>query len=450
MIRSREAFAYESNASLLREILVPEPVSQSQWQSILRRWESSGGENSLLKWLVDEGDLAEGTLLSYLSIASGARILAPQYQLEPIGESPESELLEKLGLLPVGIEGGKNLVTGGRQLAPDLSRFLGCEASNWEWVIVSPVRDLHKPTPAAAAEMGTETGLKQLLLGFWSRAVTDIHFERTGDNLHIRVLESGIMRTVDSWHGEAVETGLRLLKTWAGLSTASDSLPQDGRLSLDLQASRIDLRASHITTVNGESLVLRNLEKQSQVRSIHDLGIPPTLTTQVLDIITNEPGLTIISGPTGSGKTTTSYALLNELRESNKKLITIEDPVEQEIPHAVQSEVNLNAGWTFNRAIRAFLRQDPDVIFVGEIRDRESAEAAFRAALTGHCVLATLHAKSNPAALSRIQAWSVPQGMLKDTVRILVNQRLVHDPHSGQQIPRFNWECLDESVAQAV
>ncbi|MEX0322168.1 MAG: GspE/PulE family protein [Puniceicoccaceae bacterium] len=449
-MQRREAFAYESNAPLLRQYLVPEPFTGNEWDSCLKDWRSSGKARSFLEWLIIEEKIAEDCLLEYLSLTSGSKANSGQFSPKSIEQTPESELLEKLGFLPLGRNNGVFHVAGGPDIAPDLFKCLGQAAENWQWVLISPIREPGVPDISATINPATETGLKQILLGFWSRDVTDVHFERVDDCLQIRIHESGTMRTVDTWTGETVEASIRLLKTWAGLSTATDSLPQDGRLSIDISSGPIELRVSHISTVNGESIVLRNPSWQSRPRVMEDLGIPYELNRKMTDVVRHHPGLIIISGPTGSGKTTTAYALLNQLHGDNRKIISIEDPVEQELPHAVQCEVNLNTGWTFDQAVRAFLRQDPDIIFLGEMRDGESAGAAFRAALTGHCVVATLHASSNSAALDRMISWSIPEGMLKETIRLMVNQRLLQDPQTKQIEAEFKWQTNTDPVTQAV
>lgn len=449
-MQRREAFAYESNAPLLRQYLVPEPFGCNEWESCLKNWYIDGKGSSFLEWLIIQGKITEGYLLEYLSLASGTSLHPGSFSVKSVLQTPESELLQKLGFLPLGNHAGTYLVTGGPNIAPDLFKFLGEAAENWRWVFISPVREQGMPPEKEAPDPATEDGLKQLLVGFWSRSVTDIHFEKSGDYMRIRINESGSMRTIGTWTGAAVEASTRLLKTWAGLSTAIDSLPQDGRLCMDVSTGPVELRVSHISTVTGESIVLRNPSGQSRPRMMEDLGVPGQLHQVMKDVVRNDPGLIIISGPTGSGKTTTAYALLNELRSENRKIISIEDPVEQELPHAVQSEVNLTLGWTFDRAVRAFLRQDPDIIFLGEMRDGESAAAASRAALTGHCVIATLHARSNTAALDRMRSWSVPAGMLKETIRLLVNQRLLQDPETKQLGAEFSWQINTDSVNQAV
>jgi type II secretory ATPase GspE/PulE/Tfp pilus assembly ATPase PilB-like protein len=176
--------------------------------------------------------------------------------------------------------------------------------------------------------------------------------------------------------------------------------------------------------------------------------MPPELATRIIDSILYDPGLILISGTTGSGKTTTLYGILHELKAHNLKILTIEDPVEQVIPFAVQSAVDEDKGWTFDSAIRAYLRQDPDLIMIGEIRDKASAEAACRAALTGHAVVSTLHARNQEAALGRLKAWGTGLGRLTDTLRLVIHQRLEPVPGSMSLAPQFTCPPTAETCSQ--
>lgn len=449
-MQPREAFDYESNALLIRHILVPEPFNRIEWETFVEEWKRSLRNESLLEWLVSQQKISEHDLLACLSECTGSKVLNEPFDNRLTVKSPESEMLEKLGFLPIATKGGKNLVAGGSAMPPALSEYLGDSAKNWEWVIISPVRIQKILQDGDETNPAIETGLRQLLKGFWSRGVTDIHFERKEDILQIRTHESGTMHTVENYRGQSAETTMRLLKTWAGLSTATDSLPQDSRISLEISGIEVELRVSHLTTVNGESLVLRNPDGKSGIRQIRDLGMPSDLEISLRDTLLHDPGLIVISGPTGSGKTTTAYALLNELQGENRKIVSIEDPVEHILAHAVQCEVDLNKGWTFDKAILAFLRQDPDVIFIGEMRDAESAKAAFRAALTGHCVLVTIHARSTMAVLDRIRSWSIPDGIMEDTIRIIVNQRIELNPRSIDRVAKFTWQKSMPEINQAV
>jgi type II secretory ATPase GspE/PulE/Tfp pilus assembly ATPase PilB-like protein len=241
------------------------------------------------------------------------------------------------------------------------------------------------------------------------------------------------------WEGERAHGCLCLLKLWAGLSTAADPLPQDGRILVEGAGRIRPFRISHLVTVDGESAVLRVLGEEDEVRGLEELGMPPELRGLLLDSVFHDPGLVLFTGPTGSGKTTTLYGLLKRIAAAGLKILTIEDPVEYGIAAAVQSAVNEAAGWTFDAAIRAYLRQDPDVLVLGEMRDRASAEAACRAALTGHSVLATLHAADAESAAARLAAWGIADGTVAEALRLVVNQRLVTDGPGGSRHAVYAW-----------
>jgi len=247
------------------------------------------------------------------------------------------------------------------------------------------------------------------------------------------------MQTVGIWSDNRANSVTRLLCTWAGLTNWDRNSFVDGRLSIKHHQNSLELRISIVPTVNGESIVLRAPAPSISYCNLKALGLPNPLIEQILDIALHDPGLIICTGPTGSGKTTTLYGILHELKAANLKILTIEDPVEQKIEFAVQSSVNVISNWTFDRAIHAYLRQDPDLIMVGEIRDVESAEAACRAALTGHCVITSMHASSDQTALHRFSAWGIPRGLITETVSLIISQRLVKTYGDTSLSAEFRW-----------
>jgi type II secretory ATPase GspE/PulE/Tfp pilus assembly ATPase PilB-like protein len=234
---------------------------------------------------------------------------------------------------------------------------------------------------------------------------------------------------------------MRYLKRLAGFTTADNPLPQDGRIRLgNEEREQTQLyRASHIRTVTGESLVLRTIGESEAVPPLERLGIPGELAALLREAAWQDLGLVLCTGATGSGKSTTLFSLLKEVAQAPLKILSIEDPVELEIPEVIQSSVDVERGWTFPAALRAYLRQDPDIIFVGEIRDKASAEGAARAALTGHVVLSTLHASSPLAALDRLRGWGLPAGLIAETVRLVSHQRLVDGTDNSGRMAEFQW-----------
>jgi len=419
-----------------------------QWDSVLDSWRKSESGETLLEWLIGTGIIGEGMLLETLHAALGVEVLAfDQFEIvSPL--SPEEQLLVNNGLRVVQDSEGRRLMAGGAELPPDLGQYLGARGNSLPWVLISPLR---KARPDGVAEApgingsayGLAGWLKELVAGLHARGAADIHFERTGEVLSVRMHSNGRMMKAGTWSGERAHGCLRLLKRWAGLSTAADSMPQDGRIQLEGNGHSLTFRISHLVTIDGEAAVLRVLGSENEVRNLTELGMPTDLKDLLIDCIRHDPGLLLFCGPTGSGKTTTLYGLLKETAPLGLKVLTIEDPVEYEMPFAVQTAMDEAAGLTFAAAVRAFLRQDPDLIVLGEMRDNESAEAACRAALTGHSVLATLHARDTAAAMDRMADWGLPTGTLSESVRLVVNQRLVTDDRTGSVVAKFSWNEPD-------
>ncbi len=215
------------------------------------------------------------------------------------------------------------------------------------------------------------------------------------------------------------------LKVMANLDVAESRLPQDGRILLHVEGRQVDLRVSTLPTVFGESIVLRVLDRGQVQLSLDQLGMPPALREHLEQLITLPNGILLVTGPTGSGKTTTLYSCLRQINRTDAKVITTEDPVEYDIAGLIQVPVNLKIKLDFATCLRAILRQDPDIIMVGEIRDGETAQTAVQASLTGHLVLSTLHTNDAPGAITRLIDMGVEPFLLVSTVRVVIGQRLV-------------------------
>ncbi len=434
----RDPFPYESNVSLLSRLLVPDPIGAGAWAAAVAAWRAAAGGGSLLEWLARHGVAGEAELLTVLATATGAAV---EWEGRPDPEGgAEADLLRRQGMLPLAGRRGRRRVAGGAELAPDLGRLLGRAARDWEWVLITPLRAAE---PARAeegrveGESAAEGWLRDILQAAAALGAADLHFERTGAELTVRARVKRDMVRVGCWRGGLGAAGLCLLKRRAGLSTAPAPLPQDGRLEILLAQGAVLFRAAHLATVDGESLVLRRLCAEDAGDGLAALGVPDELAAALRDCVRHEPGMVLFTGPTCSGKTTTLYGLLAGLAGEPLRVLTIEDPVEHELAHATQSTVAADRGWTFDAAVRAYLRQDPDLIVIGEIRDAESAEAGCRAALTGHGVLATLHARGEEEALDRLRHWGIAPGILAESVRLVVNQRL--EPVAGGLRAVFSW-----------
>lgn len=257
-----------------------------------------------------------------------------------------------------------------------------------------------------------------------SRA-SDIHLEEAAEGLLVRFRIDGVLHTMPPPDPDLAAAVLSRLKLLAELDLAERQRPQDGRFAIRMLHSQVDIRVSVVPTLFGESIVLRVLDKGDRPSTLVDLGMSPTVE-QAMRLKARLPhGLVLVTGPTGSGKTTSLYALMRERVGMAEKLITVEDPVEYQLPGVTQMPVVAQRGVTFASALRALLRQDPDVIMIGEMRDDETARVGVQAALTGHLVFATMHTNDARSARSRLVDLGVPGYLVTDTLVATLAQRLV-------------------------
>ncbi len=254
---------------------------------------------------------------------------------------------------------------------------------------------------------------------------SDIHIEPFRDGLTVRMRVDGMLRAMPAPPGVMPQALVSRIKILAGLNIAERRLPQDGAARLRVGRSEIDVRVATMPTQHGESAAVRLLPRDRGLLELSKLGLSSHDESTLRHLLALPHGMIVITGPTGSGKTTTLATMLSILNETSRKILTIEDPVEYEIPGINQSQVKPSIGLTFATALRAFVRQDPDVIMVGEIRDAETANIAIHAALTGHLVLTTLHTETAAAAVPRLLDLGVEGFLLKSTLRAVIAQRLV-------------------------
>ncbi|WP_027534682.1 GspE/PulE family protein [Bradyrhizobium sp. WSM3983] len=254
---------------------------------------------------------------------------------------------------------------------------------------------------------------------------SDIHIEPARSSLVVRMRVDGLLRSVATPSGVPPQAVISRIKILAGLNIAERRLPQDGAARVRVARSEIDMRVAIMPTQHGESAVIRLLPRDRALLSVDKLGFLAGDQTKLRRTLALPHGMIIVTGPTGSGKTTTLATVLSLLNEPTRKILTIEDPVEYEIPGICQSQTKSSIGLTFATALRSFVRQDPDVIMVGEVRDSETAHVAVHAALTGHLVLTTLHTETAAAAVPRLLDLGVEAFLLRSTLRAVVAQRLV-------------------------
>ena len=257
------------------------------------------------------------------------------------------------------------------------------------------------------------------------KKASDIHIEYDGDFMRVRFRIDGILVEHMKTSAKAYKAIISRIKIMANLNISEKRLPQDGRIYLVIDNKPVDFRVSTMPTSKDEKVVMRVLDKSSFMASKEKLGFTKE-SIQMYDELLSKPyGLILVVGPTGSGKTTTLYSMLNQLNNVEKNILTIEDPVEYELQGVNQSQINYKAGLDFASALRAFLRQDPDIIMVGEIRDHDTAEIAIRASLTGHLVLSTLHSNTAVGAISRLADMDIDSFLITSSLIGVVAQRLV-------------------------
>jgi len=283
---------------------------------------------------------------------------------------------------------------------------------------------------------------------------SDIHIEPYEKESLVRFRLDGVLSTVLSPSAQITPLLISRIKVMSKLDIAEKRLPQDGRMSVKLGGRSIDLRISTMPSSHGERVVMRLLDKDAGKLQVDDLGMPSATSAQLDDLIRRPHGIILVTGPTGSGKTTTLYAALQQMDRQGRNIMTVEDPVEYDLPGISQTQINLRAGMTFARGLKAILRQDPDVILIGEIRDGETAEIATQSSLTGHLVLSTLHTNTAAGAITRLQDLGVDSFLLASTIRGILSQRLLRKlcHHCRQPVEpnEFNLDLLKLEVGHKI
>ncbi len=283
------------------------------------------------------------------------------------------------------------------------------------------VRDLERMVEDAPVVRLVDSIVQGAVTG----SASDIHVEPREQDVRVRYRIDGILYDMMQIPKRLQSAVISRIKIMAGMNIAERRLPQDGRIAVNSNGGDYDLRVSTLLTVFGEKAVMRILDKSSVLLQLEDLGFLPAQQTLVGSLIAKPYGMILATGPTGSGKTTTLYTALNRVNREDSNIVTVEDPVEYQLANINQSQVNIPANITFAKGLRAILRQDPDIIMVGEIRDRETAEIAIQAALTGHLVFSSLHTNDAPSALPRLLDMGVEPFLIASSVIGAIAQRLV-------------------------
>jgi general secretion pathway protein E len=459
-------------------------VSAEEMERVLRLSEEQCA--SPVRLLVELGFVSEEDLLSVLSVHFGlSQVSLKDFPLAPL---PLENILDapaffKLArMVPLGTENDRLLVAlsdptdfsrlhalevvVGREVQPFLAKekeitgrieaLFGNGQGIDSGSAATAVREIEggeEDEVEHLRDMASETPVIRLVNQILGRALerraSDVHIEPFENQLKVRYRIDGILYEVDPPPRPLRAAIISRLKILAQLNIAERRLPQDGRIKLKIGGKDVDLRVATIPTLYGESVVIRLLERAQIFTDLESLGFPPVMLQAFAGMISKPHGMLLVTGPTGSGKTTTLYAALQKINDPGKKIITIEDPVEYQLGGVNQIPVRPQIGLTFANGLRSIVRQDPDVIMVGEIRDFETAEIAVQAALTGHLVLSTLHTNDAAGAVSRLLEMGVQDYLLASSLLGVLAQRLVRRlcpdcrqerPFEASQVEGFNGE----------
>jgi general secretion pathway protein E len=373
----------------------------------------------------------------------------------PLARQLSSRYLDEHCVLPLGVDPDGALATAvGGPLDPTVTDELARVFGRSLRLVEMPAGEIQAAILAAEQEVEPETGeptdgggagadgalddlralasqapviklVNVMLLDALRARASDVHVEATATGLRVRFRLDGVLQEVSSLARQFQSAVVSRIKIMAGLDIAERRLPQDGRARVRVADRDVDLRVSTVPALHGESVVLRILDQGAAARELSELGMPTDVADRFDHLLRRSSGIVLVTGPTGSGKTTTLYGALSVVNRPGVKIVTVEDPVEYQIEGVTQIPVNRKAGLAFAGALRSMLRHDPDVIMVGEMRDRETADIAIQAALTGHLVFSTLHTTDAPGGVTRLLDMGIEPYLVAATVQGILAQRLV-------------------------
>ncbi|MDP6850983.1 MAG: ATPase, T2SS/T4P/T4SS family [Planctomycetota bacterium] len=416
-------------------------LKQSQLQAALGEQRRNGGRLGEIlceRGVVTSEDLSRGVALQKgLEWVSSEGLQADAEAVSLL----DAATARAFGVLPLGIAKGKlRLAVADADSLPLLGDLEGMTGHPVEPLLADPsaltqaVEDAYRTREEAVeaiadTEAGESAPIVRLLESILARAVrdaaADVHFEPYQGEFRVRMRVDGVLYEIDPPPAHLAPALISRIKVMANLDISETRMPQDGRIEMLVDGNPIDLRVSTVPIQGGESVVLRILDRRSLKLNLADLGLQPDEMEQMESLVRLPNGIVLVTGPTGSGKTTTLYSLLQSINHPDLKILTVEDPVEYDLDGIVQVPVNEAIGVNYARVLRTMLRQDPDVILVGEIRDPETAKIAVEAALTGHLVLSTLHTNDAPSTVTRMVDLGVEPFLLAATLEGVVAQRLV-------------------------
>ena len=319
------------------------------------------------------------------------------------------------------------MVAGLQEIESAINQYYGVSGTVDDLVkSIEPVKKTAaKIAPSKSDEAPVSKLVSMLILRAVSEKASDIHIDPTEKNIRIRFRIDGILHDISTAPAYLHSSVVNRIKIMSELDIAESRVPQDGRFELKVEDKGVDVRVSTYPSIYGESIVMRLLDKSNILLSLEQVGFSGTNKKMFDEVIKRPYGIILVTGPTGSGKTTTLYATLNQIISPEINIMTIEDPVEYELAGVRQAQVNVKAGLEFSTALRSMLRQDPDVILVGEIRDEETAKVAIQSALTGHLVFSTLHTNDAAGTLNRLIDMGVEPFLITSSVASAIAQRLV-------------------------
>ncbi len=452
--------ALTSIKQILADADLASPGEFKEWTKEWRTAAENGSEEPLLGFFAREKGLTEETFLERLAKAMELRFVEPA-ELNPSNEARKrvtTKVAFQHFVLPIDAENGTlevavcdpfdsaminavqynaggtvklALATRG-EIEKALKKYYGVGAETLEELeddeddTLDIFFDADKEITEGDQDASVIKFVNQVIWEAYKDRATDIHFEPAEDEFRIRYRVDGILHQTPMPHSEALSSLADLAyQVMSGMDIAEKRLPQDGRINVRIKGEELDIRVSTVPTVYGESVSLRLLTRGNIFLSLDKLGFDPKDESVLRELIVKPHGIILVTGPTGSGKSTSLYAFLSTINSVHQRIITIEEPVEYELKGINQIAVRSDIGLTFATGLRHILRQDPNVVMVGEIRDGETADIAIRAALTGHLVFSTLHTNDAPGAFTRLIDMGIEPFLVASSVEAVMGQRLV-------------------------
>lgn len=447
----------------LMDLMVSNGVIDQQQADDLRAEQASSG-HPLRKLLIDNGLVSEDDLLGMMAAYQGCEVVdLASVTIDPdVLQSIPASVARMYSVLPISQTSGTITLAVANIIEPQVMdelmfvltkdiqfvmaregdiqnrvlEYYGDESASVSDILSSLESDLASDSSIGEGENAEELAasaaaapvvrfVNLVLYQAVTDRASDIHFEPFETDFKIRYRVDGALYEMSPPPRRLALPIISRIKVMSGLNIAERRIPQDGRIALTVAGHAVDLRVSCLPTVHGESVVLRVLDRSVVSLDLENIGLPEDIYEDLNIDIEKPNGIIIVTGPTGSGKTTTLYSCLRRINSIESKLLTAEEPVEYDMDGVVQVQINPSVGNTFGRVLRAFLRQDPDIMMIGEIRDLETAEIAVQAALTGHLVFSTLHTNDAAGAITRLIDMNVAPYLISSTLEAVLGQRLV-------------------------